>query len=59
MVRAATQPAFFISRGKLEATGGFEPPNRGFADPRLNHLATSPRGALSFYVIAENHAISV
>ena len=27
---------------KLEATGGFEPPNRGFADPRLNHLATSP-----------------
>jgi hypothetical protein len=25
-----------------EATGGFEPPNRGFADPRLNHLATSP-----------------
>ena len=27
----------------LEATGGFEPPNRGFADLRLNHLATSPR----------------
>ena len=26
----------------LEATGGFEPPDRGFADPRLNHLATSP-----------------
>jgi hypothetical protein len=25
-----------------EATGGFEPPNRGFADPRLNLLATSP-----------------
>ena len=27
---------------KMEATGGFEPPNRGFADLRLNHLATSP-----------------
>ncbi len=26
----------------MEATGGFEPPNKGFADPRLNHLATSP-----------------
>ena len=22
----------------LEATGGFEPPNRGFADPRLRPL---------------------
>src|SRR5690606_6581780 len=31
----------------LEATGGFEPPSRGFADLRLNHLATSPcRGPL-------------
>ncbi len=27
---------------KLEATTGFEPVHRGFADPRLNHLATSP-----------------
>jgi hypothetical protein len=27
---------------ELEATTGFEPVNRGFADPRLNHLATSP-----------------
>ena len=26
----------------MEATGGFEPPDRGFADPRLNLLATSP-----------------
>ena len=27
---------------ELEATGGIEPPNRGFANPCLNHLATSP-----------------
>ena len=27
---------------ELEATSGFEPLNRGFADPRLIHLATSP-----------------
>ena len=26
----------------MEATGGFEPPHRGFADLRLNRLATSP-----------------
>ena len=26
----------------LEAASGFEPLNRGFADPRLNHLATPP-----------------
>ena len=25
-----------------EATGGFEPPNKGFADLSLNHLGTSP-----------------
>ena len=30
----------------LEATGGFEPPNRAFAELRLNHLATSPRTIL-------------
>ena len=24
--------------GTMEATGGFEPPNRGFADPRLRPL---------------------
>ena len=33
---------FKYNRMILEATGGFEPPNRGFADLRLNHLATSP-----------------
>jgi hypothetical protein len=27
----------------MEATSGFEPLNRGFADPCLNHLATSPQ----------------
>ena len=27
----------FVSK-LLEATGGFEPPNRGFADPRLKPL---------------------
>ncbi len=32
--------------GWLEATGGFEPPNRAFAELRLNHLATSPRTIL-------------
>ena len=32
-----------ISRGEVEATSGFEPLNRGFADPPLNHLGTSPR----------------
>ena len=26
----------------MEATSGFEPLDRGFADPRLNLLATSP-----------------
>jgi hypothetical protein len=41
----------------LEATGGFEPPNRGFADPRLNLLATSPLQVL-FYVKNANDAIS-
>ena len=29
----------------LEAASGFEPLYKGFADPRLNHLATPPLGA--------------
>ena len=37
---------------ELEATGGIEPPNRGFADPRLNHLATSPREPLAYRALA-------
>src|SRR5262245_34214718 len=32
----------------MEATGGFEPPNKGFADLSLNHLGTSPLRA-GFY----------
>ena len=31
-----------LSMAGLEAAGGFEPPNRGFADLRLSHLATPP-----------------
>ena len=27
---------------RVEAASGFEPENRGFADLRLNHLATPP-----------------
>jgi hypothetical protein len=29
-------------RQEVEAASGVEPLNRGFADPRLNHLATPP-----------------
>jgi hypothetical protein len=29
----------------MEAASGFEPLYKGFADPRLNHLATPPLGA--------------
>ncbi len=37
----SSEPEIRLLR-RMEATGGFEPPNRGFADLRLSHLATSP-----------------
>ncbi len=36
------RPGTARGRGTLEAAGGFEPPSNGFADRRLNHLATPP-----------------
>ena len=41
--RRSSDDRWLIDAENMEATGGFEPPNRGFADLRLNHLATSPR----------------
>src|SRR5579871_2292291 len=32
---------------KVEAAGGFEPPNRGFADRSLNHLGMPPHASRS------------
>jgi hypothetical protein len=37
------RPKRAVHEGEVEATSGFEPLNRGFADPPLNHLGTSPR----------------
>jgi hypothetical protein len=39
---AAPETAARSGWERLEAAGGFEPPNNGFADRRLNHLATPP-----------------
>jgi hypothetical protein len=41
---ASEEPAEVAAyeRTALEAASGFEPENRGFADLRLNHLATPP-----------------
>ena len=37
-VGAEAYDALLVEEFFLEATGGFEPPNRGFADPRLRPL---------------------
>ena len=37
-VGAEAYDALLVEEFFLEATGGFEPPNRGFADPRLKPL---------------------
>jgi hypothetical protein len=36
--------------GRLEAAGGFEPPNKGFADLSLSHLGTPPRQVLDYQI---------
>ena len=38
-------PVRLVRIEKVEATIGFEPMHRGFADPPLNRLGTSPRGS--------------
>ena len=42
-VLAAVLNLMILGGMKLEAASGFEPESRGFADLRLNHLATPPR----------------
>jgi hypothetical protein len=42
---------------RLEAAGGFEPPSNGFADRRLNHLATPPFQLLTAFRLG-NYTVS-
>ena len=40
----------------MEAAGGFEPPNRGFADRSLNHLGMPPLNNKAAYPVSSVQA---